>query len=261
MRGVRQVNQRTGVGVRTVPGGAALKVNLSSRHLPTIRTRRMFPKTPAAEVAWFLSGRKSTEWLSKYTKIWAKFADKDGDVANAYGWRWREHFGRDQLRAMVRLLAADPSSRHALVSTWDPAIDGLGTPSRATPCPAFFQLGVTGESLHMCLYMRSSDVMVGLPYDIMGFSLLLDAVAASLSLLNGTLTVFIANAHVYDVHMDAAAQLLKNVVRVDSYQDPLLPAWTLDDIRRAPDQYVNWVAASTSGLDQPTFSPKLEVVL
>jgi thymidylate synthase len=254
------VNRRTGVGVRTIPGGAALKVDLSSRLIPTIRTRRMFPKTPAAEVAWFLSGRRSTGWLSQHTKIWSKFTDEAGEVGSAYGWRWREHFGRDQLRAALLLLRDDPSSRHALVSTWDPAIDGLGTPSKATPCPAFFQLGVTGESLHMCLYMRSSDVMVGLPYDIMGFSLLLDAVAASLSLLNGSLTVFIGNAHVYDVHVEAAGQLLENMAQVEAYPDSPMPGWTMDGILRAPNQYVNAVAALASGLPVPAFSPKLEVV-
>ncbi len=121
-------NERTGKGVHTLYGAVCFKLNLNDSCVPVCGVRRLYPQTAAAEVAWFLSGRRDVSWLTKHTKIWDSFAEdvavdaggpesvKSRVVENGYGYRWRHHFGRDQLADAVTALEANPSDRRVYVS-------------------------------------------------------------------------------------------------------------------------------------------------
>jgi thymidylate synthase len=157
-----------------------------------------------------MGDRRPSDFLEKYTKIWDDFTNPGGVVTAAYGYRWRSHFGRDQLGKLVDLLEKDPSSRHGVVVAWDPSSDGLGGISKKNvPCPYTFTVNIIGGRLHLHNMIRSNDVVLGLPHDAAGFSLLLAFLAQRLGVLPGIYTHSISNAHVYDVHYDAVKELIK----------------------------------------------------
>ena len=81
------------------------------QYFPVLETRKTYLATGAAEVAWMLSGSKSIKWLQKYTKIWDAFADENGHLETAYGNRWKQAFGVDQIANIIEKLTEDPSSR------------------------------------------------------------------------------------------------------------------------------------------------------
>jgi thymidylate synthase len=59
--------------------------------------------------------------------------------------------------------------------------------------------------------MRSSDVPVGLPFNIAQYALLTNLLAQEAGMELGTLTVFIADAHIYTNQLDLAKeQILRN---------------------------------------------------
>nr|AIA15181.1 Thymidylate synthase [uncultured bacterium] len=110
---------------------------------------------------------------------------------------------------LVKMLQKDPSSRHGVVITWDPSSDGLGGASKANvPCPYTFTVNIMGGRLNMMNVVRSNDVILGLPHDVAGFCLLQLILAQKLGVRPGVYTHVIANAHVYDIHYDAAKEMI-----------------------------------------------------
>jgi thymidylate synthase len=266
-------NARTGTSVRVGRGGTAFRVDLTDGLLPTIGYRKTFPKSAAAEVAWYVMGTQDADFIRKYAPLWDKFVepifsgltalveDKPGTfdgVVSAYGYRWRRHFGRDQLRLAVEALRKDPSDRRVYVSAWDPSADGLGAQGqRNVPCPTSFTFSISEGQLHSSLFLRSSDVFVGLPYDVMGHALLMDAVAHELRVRPGVMHVTLAHAHLYDSHWDLAAEALQQEPVVPALQ---LPGWSLSQIERDPDDYVQRYAAEAKAFTWPAYSPRPEVI-
>jgi thymidylate synthase len=216
-----------------------------------------------AEVAWFLLGERSIAFIQTYAQLWNKFVDElgpnDFGVKAAYGYRWRRHFGRDQLRLAIETLHRDPTDRRCYVSAWDPSEDGLGAGGQKNvPCPVGFSLSTQDRELHSALTLRSSDVFVGLPYDVMGHALLMDAVASELGIAPGVMHVTLAHAHLYDVHWDMARESLRQVPVLPRLE---LPRWDVTRIEQEPHEYVEQFAEAARALDWPKYNPRPEVVV
>ncbi len=206
-RGYEELNERTGHRTKILPG---ITFHLDAG-FPILTLRKIPIKLFVAEQIWFIMGsNKPDDFVNKFTPIWKDFMEPDGTIPAAYGYRWRKHFGRDQLGALVKLLEKEPGSRHGVVMTWDAADDGLGigTPKKNVPCPFVFTVNVFGNKLHMHNVVRSNDMMLGCPHDVAGFALLQNILAAKLGLQTGTLTHTISNAHIYDIHYDQAWELI-----------------------------------------------------
>jgi thymidylate synthase len=205
--GVEERNIRTGHATRALPG---LTIEVTAG-FPLLTLRRIPLKVFIAEQVWFLTGsRRPEESLRQFTKIWDDFTNLNGVIPTAYGYRWRRHFGRDQLAELVSLLERDPTSRQGVVVAWDPGGDGLDTrPShKNVPCPYTFTANIIGGALHLHNIVRSNDMMLGCPHDVAGFALLQRILAARLGVSVGKYTHSISNAHVYDLHYEAARELM-----------------------------------------------------
>lgn len=263
-RGSHEVNERTGVGITMLEGGHSLKLDLRDGRLPVPGNRRYWPRVAAAEVAWQFMGTKSPDFiLAKAPKIWQDFVE-DGELKTAYGYRWRKHFGRDQLAMAVEQLRDNPTNRQLFISAWDPATDGLGAPDQPKniPCPVGFSLTRTKDTIHCSVFIRSSDAFVGLPYDVMGYALTLDAIAASCGCAPGTLHFTLAHPHYYDPHAQAVENCLTGTQRVWATNvEPTLPAWSVEDIEARPDAYVDQVATLTKRVNHSDWNPTPELVL
>lgn len=205
--GAEEMNERTGHRTRIVPG---ITFHLDNG-FPLLTLRKIPIKLFVAEQVWYITGSNKPDFLRKFTHIWDDFTEDDGTIAAAYGYRWRHHFGRDQLGNLVKHLTEQPGSRHAVVVTWDPSDDGLGTgtPKKNVPCPYTFTANIVENLLHIHSIVRSNDMILGCPHDVGGFALLQYILAAKLGVKPGRLTYSISNAHVYDIHYKAAWEIVE----------------------------------------------------
>lgn len=231
---------------------------------PLLSVRKMYPKTGAAELAWMLMGTQEGEWLKKYSKIWEKF-EEDGLLKAAYGYRWRKHFGRDQIAECIELLKKDPSSRQAVVFAWEPATDGLGNSGKMKniPCHMGFSACVLGGRLDLCVYQRSLDTVVGLPYDILLYGLLNMAMAKSLGVKKGKVSIAFGDTHIYDSHFDIAHKIIylgENLI-VPQEKEFNMESPTIEDIVLSPEKYILDVVEAMSGAKHSGYAPFPEVVL
>lgn len=262
VRGNTEVNERTGIKIASLDGGISFKLSLTNERLPVPGNRRYCIRLAAAEAAWQLTGTKDPAWiLEKAPNLWGKFVEDDGLIQAAYGYRWRRHFERDQVAMALDALKKDPTNRQVYISTWDPRCDGLGAPNQPKniPCVVGFSLA-RGENhtLNMSVFMRSSDIFVGLPYDMMCYALTLDAFAASLNLRPNRLHFTLAHAHVYEPHFTLLPPSLSRAW----YEDvsPVLPAWTVEAISADPEGYLAHVRRLTGRVNKCEYDPKPEVV-
>jgi len=205
--GIDIPNPWSGRITRMIPG-LTLRVDVGES-FPLLTLRKIPLKLFIAEQIWYLMGENNPTWLQQFTRIWDDFLEADGTVQAAYGYRWRHHFGRDQLESLVNHLTQNPASRHAVVVTWDPADDGLGVDSKKNlPCPFSFTVNIAGGRLHLHNIIRSNDMMLGCPHDAAGFALLQCILAERLGVKPGIYTHSISNAHIYDNHFEAARELI-----------------------------------------------------
>lgn len=204
-------HQRTKHGTYSLPG-ITFEIE---KGFPLLTLRRVPIRIFVAEQIWILTGsRRVDDFLEEFTKIWHDFSNAAGVVTVAYGYRMRRHFGRDQLKGLVKLLSKDPSSRHGVVIFWDPADDGLANSltkraKRNVPCPYTFTVNIIGKKLHFHLVIRSNDMILGFPHDVGGFALMQRILAAKLKVGIGKFTYSVSNAHIYDIHKKAAEELIK----------------------------------------------------
>lgn len=208
--GIEETSLRQGVKTKAIPG-IHFSHDIEKDGFPLLTLRKIPIKMFVAEQIWFLSGaRKPEDFLRDYTKIWDIFTNPNDVVTVAYGYRWRKHFGRDQIKLLVDLLKKEPSSRHGVVMAWDPSGDGLSLFKKANvPCPFSFVVNIIGGRLNLHNIMRSNDMYLGTPADVSGFALLQCILAQKLGVKPGIYSHSVSNAHIYENQYDAVKELLK----------------------------------------------------
>lgn len=257
---VEEFNMRTNTKIRVIPGGVSFKLDLSNDMLQIPHGRKFHIKTCAAEVAWFFMGTQNLDWFRKYSHIWNDFVEDDGfTVDSAYGYRWRSHFGRDQILNAIMALKANKSDRRIYISNWDPSKDGLGRSAKNVPCPLGFTLSIIQDRLHMSLTLRSSDVFVGLPYDVAGHTLIMKIIAETLKVKMGTLHVTLAHAHLYENHYGMAMETINNKFIPENEANLL--NFNLLEVTNEPDRYVELVTLIMNEVDQTKYNPRPDIVV
>lgn len=260
--GIAEVNGRTKHETKALPG-VHFTTDLEKDGFPLLTLRKIPIPMFVAEQVWFITGARKPEiFLRQFTKIWDIFTNPGDVVTVAYGYRWRKHFGRDQLGLLIKLLKADPSSRHGVVVTWDPAQDGLGGAiKKNVPCPYTFTVNIIGGRLNLHNIVRSNDIILGFPSDVAGFALLAYILAQKLGVRPGFYSHSISNAHVYDTHYFAAEELIK---RKNNHKkiDLTLPKNAFDRAEKQDVKLVTEIVENLTSQYQPLEPIKgLKIVL
>lgn len=280
MKGHAEVNARTRTKVMIADGPQSFSVHLGAG-LPVAGNRKYWPHVAAAETAWQFMGTRDPSFILKHApKLWSKFVEQEPGPENqdhlgpsggqstidvlktAYGYRWRKAFGRDQVQLALDALTEDSTNRQVYLQAWDPRSDGLGQPDQPKniPCPIGFSLNVVNKKLNCAVFIRSSDVFVGLPYDVMGYALTADAFASSLGIEPGVLHVTLAHAHIYEPHFKAVMDCQEGEHKHWTSPRVPLPAWPIAMIEQSPDAYITQLKLQSKRADFPAWDPQPIVV-
>ena len=195
---------RTGVGTYSV-FGRQIRFNLQEG-FPLLTTKKLHLRSILHELLWFLRGETTTKYLHEHkVSIWDEWAGSDGELGPIYGKQWRNWEGPngkvDQIQKAVTLLKTDPSSRRNLVIAFNPA----DLPVVAPPaCHTLFQLYASEGKLSLQLYQRSADLMLGVPFNIASYSLLLMLFAQVSGLQPYEFVHTFGDLHIYSNHLEGA---------------------------------------------------------
>jgi len=154
-----------------------------------------------AEVVWILNGRSDSKFLNYFNRKLPDFAGHGTTYHGAYGRRLRSHFGIDQLQRGYEALRNKPSSRQVVFQIWDSRIDMPTSSGKEVssdvPCNVASILKVRDGKLHWMQIMRSNDVYMGLPYNIVQFTTMQEVIAGWLGLELGEYNQVSNSLHVY----------------------------------------------------------------
>lgn len=148
------------------------------------------------EAIWMIAGHRDVWWLSQFNSNIVTYAEDDGHIHGAYGYRWRSYFGFDQLRALLDELE-NKTTRQAVLSMWHPAPD-LGARVRDKPCNTHIYFDRRDGALNMTVCCRSNDMIWGAyGANVVHFSFLQELLASELRIPIGVYRQFSNNFHVY----------------------------------------------------------------
>jgi thymidylate synthase len=188
-------------------------------------TRDANPFFHVMESLWMLAGRNDLPWLTRFNQRFASYSDDGGKTQpGAYGFRWREYFGYDQLETIVIELRHNPTSRRCVLAMWDSAQEGdtfqaLGG-SADVPCNTHAYFDLIDGRLNLTVCCRSNDIIWGAHgANAVHFSFLLEYMAAKIDVPMGVFRQFSNNYHLY-TNVVAAEQLMplaREVTATDLY--------------------------------------------
>lgn len=195
--------------------------------------RNISDKFRFAEAYWILSGDNRVETIRGAAPSIEFFSDNGHVFQGAYGPKVTE-----QLRYVCETLLKDPHSRQAVISIWreNPR------DSKDIPCTLSLQFLIRYEELHCIATMRSSDVWLGLPYDIFNFSciskwiqlyLCNDSLAFPPEL--GSLTINIGSSHLYAKNYEAAEKVLNG-----RFEEPDILQYEINEAM-SPKAFMGWL--------------------
>ncbi len=201
--------------------GAQLRIGcLADGLFPLLTTRKIYYRPVLGELATFLRGATMVaEFKAFGCNYWDANAaawpansgrkPEDYEVGRIYGAQWVNWTNSiNQLDKLVDSIKLDPSSRRHIVTAWAPhELDAMCLP----PCHIFFQCFVREKQLSMIVYMRSVDVCLGLPADIVLYATLLLLLCNETALEPGELVFMLGDAHVYHNHVDQAQEQAKRL--------------------------------------------------
>ena len=181
---------------------------------PLLTTKRLHLKSIIHELLWFIQGDTNVRYLRENgVSIWDEWADENGELGPVYGHQWRAWQGADgktidQIQNVISQIKQNPNSRRLLVSAWNPSdIDKMALP----PCHVLFQFYVANGKLSCQLYQRSTDVFLGLPFNIASYALLTMMVASVCELEPGDFIHTSGDIHLYTNHLEQAKLQLTRI--------------------------------------------------
>lgn len=219
--GIRQSN-RTGIDTFRIEG-ATLEFDLR-KGFPAITTKKLAFNAVKGELIGFLHGyTEAWQFRELGCKIWDQNANENkqwltnpnrrghDDLGEIYGYQWRywpadgQHI--DQLKLAVNKIIHTPEDRRIIVSAWNPArLDRMALP----PCHVMHQYicDPAAKELSLCMYQRSCDMFLGVPFNIASYALLLEMVALVTGYKPRKLIMFLADVHIYENHVIHVAEQL-----------------------------------------------------
>jgi len=197
---------------------------------PLITTKKMFLRGIVEELLFFLRGETDSKILEdKKVNIWKgntsrEFLDsvnqqerKEGLLGPLYGFQFRSAGaeyceesgapigeGIDQLKEVIDLIRNDPNSRRILMTTYNVQQVKSGV---LYPCHSLIlQFYVDGNYIDMYCYNRSSDLFLGLPFNIASSSLLLEIIAKTTDKIARYFHLSLGDSHIYEAHLDVVEE-------------------------------------------------------
>lgn len=173
-------------------------------NIATARTGYSLPYM-LGELAWYFTGREDVEFISKFSSFWKHVSDDGVTNGSAYGAVVFNRYGFDQVAQVIDTLKRDPHSRRAVINFNVPNPERFETKDEICTIALVFEL--RGGKLDCTGIMRSNDMWLGTPYDVVFFTELQKHIANELGVGYGKYTHFAVSLHAYEKDIDRVREV------------------------------------------------------
>ncbi|MBR5046236.1 thymidylate synthase [Candidatus Saccharibacteria bacterium] len=219
-----------------------------SQEFPILTSKKVAFKTAVLEILWiYQQASNDVLWLKERgIKIWNEWEiAEDGTyqgrninkifaknhpnepaedfahtIGTAYGWIVKKY---DLINNLIETLKTNPGNRRMVLSLWQNEwLDTAALPS----CVWNSQWNLIDGHLNLLVTSRSSDVPLGLPFNIVQYATLCNLIAQVVGAKPGQFTFITNDAHIYENQVDG---IKEQIARYDeaTKNDTLPPAPTL----------------------------------
>lgn len=205
--------------------GLVNRYNLAEE-FPLLTLRRTFYRSAIEEILWIYQ-KKCNNVHELSTHIWDAWADENGSIGKAYGYQMsvKHKYPEgefDQVDKALYDLKHTPASRRILLNMYNHA--DLHEMALA-PCAYSLTLNVSGGRLNAILNQRSQDMLTASNWNVCQYAALVTMLAKASGLLPGELVHVIADAHIYDRHVD----IVKRLIELEPYPAPIMQVEDITD--------------------------------
>ncbi len=182
-----------------------------SEEFPILTLRRTFWKSAVDELLWIWQA-KSNNVNELRTRVWDAWADETGSIGKAYGYQLgvKHHYPEgdmDQVDRVLWDLKHNPASRRIMTNIYNHAdLSEMAL----YPCAYSVTFNVSGDTLNAILNQRSQDMLAANNWNVVQYAVLTHMFAQAAGLKAGELIHVIADAHIYDRHIPAIEEIIKN---------------------------------------------------
>lgn len=205
---------------------AVIRIDDVRNTLPLGVGRGTVPGIGAVEACQLIAGVSTPDLVIAIGPQFKNYAEDNGIFHGAYGLRTKNQYGK-----IVERLKADPDTRQAVVTIWNPELDLLEK-KRDYPCTILHQFRIRDNKLNMTVFMRSNDVWLGAAYDFFQFTRVQLAMANILGVEPGKYVHHVGSLHIYEQHYESADKL-KHIDRADYEDIPPIHGTTWQETQRA----------------------------
>lgn len=196
--------------------GIVNRYNLQEE-FPLLTIRRTAFKSCLDEILWIWQ-KKSNNVRDLHSKIWDQWTDENGSIGKAYGYqlgvkhKYKEgEF--DQVDRVLYDLKHNPASRRILTNIYTFAdLHEMNL----YPCAYSMTFNVSGDTLNAILNQRSADMLTANNWNVAQYAALLMMIAQVSGFKAGELVHVIADAHIYDRHID----MVREIIQMPRYPAP-----------------------------------------
>ncbi len=181
-----------------------------SEEFPAITLRKTYIKSAVDEMLWIWQ-KKSNNVHDLKSHIWDEWADPDGSIGKAYVYQmgvkhqYKEGM-MDQVDRVIYDLKNNPYSRRIMTNLY---VHQDLHEMNLYPCAYSVTFNVTGDRLNAILNQRSQDVLAANNWNVVQYAVLVYMMAQVTGFKPGELVHVIADAHIYDRHIDIVKELIK----------------------------------------------------
>ncbi len=215
-------------------GAPVMRFNLLENGVPVLIERKIgFWRSAVGELLAFINGAKTQAELEqfgcKWWKMWctpqkcAKRGLDAGDLGpGSYGAAFHdfptaEGDSFNQFAEIIQQMKERPELKTHLISPWIPqyTIRNQNHQQKVVVCPChgWMHFRILAGKLHLVMFQRSCDVLIGCPCNWIQYSALLLAMSEVLDLIPGEFIHMISDAHLYENQLPWAEEILSRESR------------------------------------------------
>ena len=177
---------------------------------PILTLRRTAFKSAVDELLWIWQ-KKSNNVKELNSHIWDSWADEHGSIGKAYGYQLgiKHSYPEgefDQVDRVLYDLKYNPYSRRIITNIY---VHQDLSEMHLYPCAYSVTFNVTEGRLNAILNQRSNDMAVANNWNVTQYAVLVHMLAQVSGLEVGELVHVIADAHIYDRHVEQVERMLK----------------------------------------------------
>ena len=187
-----------------------------SKEFPAMTLRKTYVKSAVDELLWIWQ-KKSNNIHDLKSHIWDEWADENGSIGKAYGYQMsvKHKYSEgmmDQVDRVLFDLKNNPFSRRIMTNIY---VHADLSEMNLYPCAYSMTFNVTKKeghdklTLNAILNQRSQDVLAANNWNVVQYAVLVYMFAQVSDMEPGELIHVIADAYIYDRHIDIVKELIK----------------------------------------------------